>query len=517
MSVGGLLVSPIALVVAPGGELLVYDEVSGLLRIDPVTGAQERIVERPTSNAYSMMLDGNGVLWLLGDEPGPSETGFPDHVLYRIDLATAQVTQPDFEMPFAGIYTMCIAAEPAGTLLLGDCWPDPDHAAGAFRLEPATGESERFERNELLAIGGLATVPGAGVFATTHYGGATRVVRIDAEGIETVVTPLAWSGGPALMDEHRRILLAMGDRVVELDPFSGTHRVLTSFPSDAVPNGVVAAVALAPTGQLVALTWTPTDYYYGALTRDGAIIVLDRKSDRVVRVDPETGAQELLGPAPDGATHLALDRADRPLLANADGVFRLEPDGSHTLVVAAGDLGMFLPAEITLAPGLALLRPACDDGFDNDGDGAVDWPADPQCASADRGTEASQLRPRGRARAAARAARAAPARPARTAAVGHRRHHRDAAGERQRARGSRMLGRPCVPARSCSLRCSPCSRSPRVRRARSTGCRSGRARCTCASHRRTWWRSPRSPRWARAGSRCVARRSCAARRRAASR
>jgi hypothetical protein len=36
---------------------------------------------------------------------------------------------------------------------------------------------------------------------------------------------------------------------------------------------------------------------------------------------------------------------------------------------------------------------ACDDGIDNDGDNLIDWPADPECASATDISEASAAPP----------------------------------------------------------------------------------------------------------------------------
>jgi hypothetical protein len=58
---------------------------------------------------------------------------------------------------------------------------------------------------------------------------------------------------------------------------------------------------------------------------------------------------------------------------NEAGSERLEVDGSRTPLAGPND-----PPSVR---GFAVVRPQCDDGFDNDGDGFVDWPEDPQCRS----------------------------------------------------------------------------------------------------------------------------------------
>ncbi len=458
VSEGGLLAEPSALTLTPDGDLLVYDDASGLLQIDPVTGGQTLLVESPVSSVHAMTVAGSGTLWIVG----PSEVDdFLSSELVGIDLATGQIVRPEIEVP---MFSNCIAEEASGTLLIADCAIiRGPHATGLplVRLDPETGAVETLsDWDDLVQLADLATAPDGTVLATQYQNGAARVVRIGADKIETIFAPLGTATNRLVLDEQRQILLADGDRVVRLDPFAGTQQVLASFPSDTVPDPWVQAVALSPTGRLFALTSNPlfaaslveidrktgaqelifdwlsasstalaveatgswlvgasagpfgppigdvvridpdgTDELLSsgglltsvdqiALARDGAVVVLDRRAGRVVRVDATTGEQELLGLAPDGMAHLTLDRADRPLVAGQDRVIRLEPDGSETLLTSADNLWYRFQLDLELLPGIALLRPGCDDGLDNDGDGAIDWPHDGHCSSPEDSVEA---------------------------------------------------------------------------------------------------------------------------------
>jgi hypothetical protein len=183
-----------------------------------------------------------------------------------------------------------------------------------------------------------------------------RVVRIDpTSGAQTLVTEGGHLVHPTAVDMEASGMLVVADQssasLVRVDPVSGAQTLLAQYGLLVAPFGL-------------------------AIEPSGTAVVLDQ-GNQVVRVDLVTGAQSPVATIATnpGAIDVALARA----CSNG-----LDDDGDGSSDSADG--GCESPLD-------ASEREECADGFDNDGDGLVDAAADPGCAGATDLSEDSPTMP----------------------------------------------------------------------------------------------------------------------------
>ena len=260
----------------------------------------------------------------------------------------------------------------------------------------------------LQTVYGIAVEPSGRILALT-VGGGTSLVRVDpADGSHALVATLPAFGLPFSLAIDRKDTAAFfvdysGD-VFRVELATGAVTTIVSLPSSGVAS---FALALAP---------------------DGALYVSDDAQDRVLRIDPASGATETIAEGVElggfyRAHGIDVDRDGRILGTRYDppAVLRIDPATGAQEVVAEGGL-LDGPVEIEierdgsvrvgdlwdgdvvrvdpatgaqsridtpyLLTGLAIVPyPECGNGRDDDGDGLVDWPADPGCSAADAPNE----------------------------------------------------------------------------------------------------------------------------------
>jgi sugar lactone lactonase YvrE len=296
------------------GDLLVADgllhDVGGVLRVDPLTGAQTVFAEggdfvlptgvaiAPTGEIYVADIDaagGGGAIFRIDPRTGARTV---------VSSNASPGTRP-FEDPSS------IAFDAAGRLIVGD--PGAQGGSGAvFRVDPATGAREVLSSGDRF---------------------------VDPTGVAVVNGTVYVADGGGLRANPGRVLRIGGEN---------TQFVVTAGGSLLEPFGLAAA----PDGTLVVADT-------GALNDLGG----------VVRVDPATGRQTLLASGGDvfNPFGVAVDPrgtiyfTDANPNENAASVFRIDPaSGEVTRISVGGNLVLPLGiAVVTPEPmGLGLILPA---------------------------------------------------------------------------------------------------------------------------------------------------------------
>jgi len=113
-----------------------------------------------------------------------------------------------------------------------------------------------------------------------------------------------------------------------------------------------------------------------ALDADGSLLISTYATGALGRWDPVASAETPLATFAPGFWGLDVAADGQVVAAGADGTIqRIDPlTGTVTLLASGG--------ELVFPYGITVVRAACSDGFDNDGDGLVDHPADPGCRDA---------------------------------------------------------------------------------------------------------------------------------------
>jgi len=288
----------------------------------------------------------------------------------RADPATGALTeiyQGDF-LPRAGI---ALDADQQILLVTDTNNPSlPDYAV--VRLDPETSHIEVVSSGGLLPSGtfDIAVAPSGSIFAGNIGRG---VVEIDAStGEQRLISNISafgiafhdrgdlWVGGFAEIPES----------VVRLDPDTGVE--LDRYP--------VPLCALSG-GRAFRLLTVDDDFLFVNCSR-GAVGGGSEEAEEsaILRIDVFTGVTTTLSSggllidpygiavAPDGSI----------FVADAARVIEVNPlSGEQALLAAVGGG----------ATGITIVRAACNDRFDNDGDGLADYPDDPDCPDVNGASE----------------------------------------------------------------------------------------------------------------------------------
>jgi probable HAF family extracellular repeat protein len=287
--------------------------------------------------------------------------------LFRLDPATG--TQTVISAGAELVAPQGVAVRPSGAVVVAD-------PAGLLQIAPSTGQQRLFSAPLQSNLSLQLVFDAAGDVVVMEKGALSRIpfVYAGVAGSSPLVTlPVAGTlglfQGDALARESSGSLVvggfgALGDGIYRISADgSSITKVTPGFSGDV---------------------WNDL-----AVQSDGAILGAGTHSGAagVFRIDPGTGAVTALSnsgwTAPSAVAQGPTDR----LFASDAGtcsesgctgarVVELDPASGAVLHI---DIGGDITGETDLAVVTAL--PACDNGIDDDGDGKVDFPADPNCRS----------------------------------------------------------------------------------------------------------------------------------------
>lgn len=417
--VAGGLHAPEGVAVDAAGHALVADrdgETSGrILRIDPVTGASEVVTSLPFVPGPIAIDPAGGTIW-VGSYARCSYAPYCyDSELGRVDPVLGTYTQAARWSDAMGGMTLDGSGAPLVTLTYGGdrprivrvdpatgaertvaaplgvpdvFWPEDAHwnlffeSSGRLllatddrilRIDPATG------RQSIAAIGAPMACP----FAYCVTDDATlapdgRVLMLRTAPSASLDLSLLWVDPRTGASEQRAFdpyFFGLDDVAVER---SGDV-LLADSRRTATGTSWIYRMDRA-TGALSVVATSPPLGAIGDMILDasGAIVVGDEARGEVLRVDPVSGAGELVAAGRMAPSRIALDASGRIAswgrLGSQEILSLADPDSGEIVTLATHPE---LPGYRTVA----VFQPACANGIDDDQDGRVDL-ADAGCANA---------------------------------------------------------------------------------------------------------------------------------------
>lgn len=296
--------APRALAVSPDGYVYTADELAGVIRIDPHSGTRE-VVSPGDGNCFptGMALDGDSLLY--GDWCGG---------LIRIDLGTGVPSV----VPHVGrLYEPeGIAVEADGSVLVSDRSEDYGWSGRILRIDPASG-TQTVLTELAFAPGAIALDPTGTIWVASR---ATGSLFMGAFGW---IDPQLGTYTELFLDWEDPSGIAIDGDGAPLVGFTRGYNdaYIDRFDPDTGSRETIAAPLGPP--WWYALSATPEE------ARSTLFIDADRNflvvtDDRVVRVDPATGAQSLI------ARIESAGCAPNPICLTSDAA--LAPDGRIVLL-----------------------------------------------------------------------------------------------------------------------------------------------------------------------------------------
>lgn len=268
----------------PGDIIINEPTIFGeILRLDPFTGDLTHITAGgllPHAQGR-MALDSNGDLIVI------SEQG-----LLRVDPVTGAQTLIAPREAF--IHATSIAIEANGDLIVTDSGVFKE-AGAILRVDPVTGAQTVISSGGHLIFPGGVAIDGNGDFLVVDHqtpGGSGYVLRIDPQtGAQTIVS----SGGSFVdptdiaIDENGDLLIADANAFGGLCPLRGCGGIIRVDPETGAQTTVSA----------LGIFTNPLSI---AIEADGSLLVVDAHAftglpPRLIRVDPDTGKQTLVSSA----------------------------------------------------------------------------------------------------------------------------------------------------------------------------------------------------------------------------
>ena len=193
----------------------------------------------------------------------------------------------------------------------------------------------------------------------------TRLVRIDpATGAQTLAAKFARPGSELEREPGGTLAVLLQDastfELYRFDPSNGSA-TLRATGTTGGRSGIAAGLAVR---------------------RDGETF-LGFDDVSIQRIDPTGIVRRITtGPMRHDSRVRDIDPSGAPLLWDLPGWYlvRTDPDTGTT---SAGFGSIWFPSSGSQTSAVAVLRPECSDGFDNDHDGRFDYPEDRGCASPD--------------------------------------------------------------------------------------------------------------------------------------
>lgn len=273
-----------------------------------------------------------------------------------------------------------------------------------LRVDPATGVSSPLYEGSFIPRAGVVVDAGGSILFVAQSDEAGEppfaLVRLQPRSgaLEVVSAGGLLDGGVfdvALTPDGMLFVGHSGLGVVRIDPLSGIQDLLSPFPAFGIGAGRDGALWVGDFGRTLVrldpasgaelarydVVECASDAFFRLLAVDDDSVLVNCSvaagggsgESAVLRVDAATGAVAVVSQG-----GLLLDpygiarEADGSLLVADSGlILRIDPDTGAQQILADGPVG---------AGGVAVRHAACDDGFDNDGDGASDA-ADRHCRS----------------------------------------------------------------------------------------------------------------------------------------
>jgi uncharacterized protein (TIGR03382 family) len=228
------------------------------------------------------------------------------------------------------------------------------------------------------ATAGAGTFPGGGGYVTLlAFAGATQVLLIDQP------LPADEPGAIELLDLGP--LAGAAALRWDPDPLSGPELRLHNTTASALQGALVLGLAIPPTGG------GPTGWSEFAVeyTDEGGGGLDETVQLATFFTEDDNRSTSTVVPELSFETDVT---SESPLAFAAGPVVLPEPTRGDFFVELAVQLSFTLDAGDTLVLRGATAFPdpppaVCADGFDNDGDGLIDFPEDPSCQSATQTTE----------------------------------------------------------------------------------------------------------------------------------
>jgi sugar lactone lactonase YvrE len=232
---------------------------------------------------------------VLGVASGMAKSkGFSALVLLGLVLAvTAAQAALTTRRPAPFVQPTSIELEPSGTLLLVE-----NNPGRLLRVDPGSGRATVVVRSISRPYAVVRASSGR-IFVST----ASSLRRIDVRGKLTVVARVDSDIGPVAAAPNGTVYFSAGAHVYRLRAGASAASDIGSKESFAYPHGL----AVAP---------------------DGAVLLADTGNNRIVRIDPATGATsalaKVIGPrgldiATDGTIYVVESGANRVLRLSASG------------------------------------------------------------------------------------------------------------------------------------------------------------------------------------------------------
>lgn len=416
VSSGGHLNAPLAIAAGESGLWVIDGPVweAELLRIDAVTGAQTRVAALPES-AGQLALEPGGTIVVAANEDVLG--GIPGGAwIARFDPATGALSSwlEETDSSIAGIvietdgsWTVGVRQYGGGTRISRIDPSVPREIPGLGWIDvvgPSFVEDISLDRRRHLLM--LET--------SSSFNGGSRLLSIDPRtGLQRILAltrPLA----PASENQSRRAF--------DVAQAADGRTFLAEWIGSGSDSQVLEVVAPG----VLATRYATADLVTSlAIARDGALLlsVADGSQSTLRSVDPDDGSvAEPADPIPLRHARLEIDARGDVFASGQGSLLRLDSASGAWIPVASTDLtsGAFLldgaglayapgycfgsaearlttrldlatgaAEQLAICGGVAIARPTCADGFDNDRDGAIDWPADTSCASARDDSERS--------------------------------------------------------------------------------------------------------------------------------
>jgi len=317
-----------------------------------------------------------GQIVVVGHGYSGSPSGDCADRLCTVDAALTTLAPISAPLPVAGNTVVDVAIEnPSSVVVLAITGFEPEPETfppiafgDLFQVDVATGAVTTLASGlEILSDASIATGPGGRIFVNGHAG----ILEIDRiSGAASVIAPGYFIG---LDTEHGRRSLVTAENCEEFSCEYEFARIdlATGVKTPLGPaNDLVTEIDVRPTGDL--LVFTRSGYVF-----DGLTYVWSSPSTPISWVsEGETWQAFTKGIASD---------FDGNALVAADGT--IDPDAGFdelelTRFSAAGFHQVLAEMDADVALYAIDVTPAftrCSNGLDDDGDGLVDYPADPEC------------------------------------------------------------------------------------------------------------------------------------------
>lgn len=296
---------------------------------------------------------------------------FGSNMLY-VDYMSGQQSLVSSGQFFLGVNPLDVAVELAGTIITTGLSSGSGNTTKVIRVDPSTGSQTVVSTGGFLNHGGIVgiAIETDGNILITTFSNTRALVRINPiTGAQSVV---------ATFDPQD-----LYDLVLEKD---GDIIAITTNPYSIMRVDPITGAKEIVSGQgLMKRPWGLT------IGQDGIIYVADRKvvidpdPGQIIAINPVTGVQSLVTHTPiindptridinDVGQLIVVDESYMfdPETQTVGAIFRVDIPSSTSALISSGD-------QFRQLLGVTVVKAKCNDGFDNDGDGLVDFPEDVGC------------------------------------------------------------------------------------------------------------------------------------------